>query len=283
MPTTRQYTFDIDTKRYLNRVNTYRSLNGLPNITNGDAVDIDNFIIGLKDLNLWHNVVFWPLRSQHNIGSGSTVLSLGGAGICNGTIVNTMTWSTSGISKAAGVSGYIQVNNFPLVEGDMSAFSDTLVSAYVGSQGFLPIAASSSSVGGLKGRIALFHFGGSTTSASANIGVHELTNDKRTLTIVNSTSVNNRNWFSGSTRYILTTQNGLFNSTFVEAAPASAGTGTLPYITNTRATFLLASQSTSFAYIGGMIGLANTYLTNSQHSSIRNLYKATIGKGLGLP
>jgi hypothetical protein len=42
MPTTRKYTFDVDTKRYLNTVNTYRLLNGLPNIANADAVDIDN-------------------------------------------------------------------------------------------------------------------------------------------------------------------------------------------------------------------------------------------------
>lgn len=278
MINSKSYGLQNETRQYLRRLYSYgRELNS------SDVSDIDNFIKGLKQFNLWQNVVFWPLRSQHNIGSGSIVLSLGGAGICNGTIVNNMTWSTSGISKAAGVNGYIQVNNFPLVEGDMSAFSDTLVSAYVTSQAFLPIAASSSSVGTLKGRIALFHFGSSTTAASVATGVHELTNDKRTLTIVSSTGINNRNWFSGSTRYILTTQNGLFNSTFVEGSPTSAGTGELPYITNTRATFLLASQSTSFAYIGGMVGLANTYLTSTQHAIVRDLYKSTIGKGLGLP
>jgi hypothetical protein len=52
MPTPRQYQFDVDTKRYLNRVNTYRLLNGLADIQKSDAVDIDNFVIGLKDLSL---------------------------------------------------------------------------------------------------------------------------------------------------------------------------------------------------------------------------------------
>jgi hypothetical protein len=98
MPTTRQYTFDIDTKRYLNRVNTYRSLNGLSNITNGDAVDIDNFIIGLKDLGIWHNSVCFLMRSQHNIGVGSTINSLGGENNINGTLVNSPTWGLSGIT-----------------------------------------------------------------------------------------------------------------------------------------------------------------------------------------
>ena len=267
-----------ETKQYIKRLSTLGKKLNL-----SDVADIDNFIKGLKQLNLWQNVIFWPLRSRHNIGSGSVVLSLGGAGICNGTIVNNLVWSDNGISKAAGVSGHIQISNFPLVEGDMSAFSDCLASAYVNGQAFLPIAASSSAVGNLKGRIALFHFGSGTTTASISIGVQELTNDKRTLTIVSSSSINTRNWFSGSTRYILTTQNALVNSTFLEAAPTSAGTGSLPYITNTRNVFLLASQSTSFAYVGGMCGLANTYLTNAQHALVRDLYKQTIGKGLGLP
>ena len=98
MPTTRQYTFDIDTKRYLNRVNTYRFLNGLSNITNGDAVDIDNFIIGLKDLGIWHNSICFLMRSQHNVGVGSTITSVGGQDNINGTLVNSPTWGLSGIT-----------------------------------------------------------------------------------------------------------------------------------------------------------------------------------------
>lgn len=100
MPTTRQYTFDIDTKRYLNRVNTYRSLNGLPNITNGDAVDIDNFIIGLKDLGLWHNAVAWIMRSKYNVGGGTTVLNFGGTSnnTYDGTMAAGASWGLSGIN-----------------------------------------------------------------------------------------------------------------------------------------------------------------------------------------
>lgn len=277
MSTTRKYTFDIDTKRYINRVNSYRLINGLPDIANSDAVDIDNFIIGLKDLGVWHNVIFWPMRSQHNIGIGNTVLSLGGAGICSGTIIGTLTWSTSGINKAAGVSGYIQVNNFPLVEGDMSAFSDTLVSTYVVNQFFSPIEASASSFNG-KGRMNIFYFG----NVNAGVLDAELTNDKRTLHIATPTT-NSRQWLSGSTRYNLTTFNGLFNSTFVEGSPTSSGTGSLPHITNSKVIYAMIGQSVNYVYTGGMVGLANTYLTGTQHSSVKNLYKETIGKGLGLP
>jgi hypothetical protein len=75
MSTTRTYQFDVDTKRYLNRVNTYRSLNGLPNIQKSDAADIDNFVIGLKDLGVWQNIIeFWLLKPEHSLGTRSLVL-----------------------------------------------------------------------------------------------------------------------------------------------------------------------------------------------------------------
>lgn len=98
MPTLRQYQFDIDTKRYLNRVNTYRSLSGIPAIANSDAVDIDNFVIGLKDLGIWHNSICFLMRGQHNVGAGTIINSIGGQDNVNGILVNSPTWSLSGIT-----------------------------------------------------------------------------------------------------------------------------------------------------------------------------------------
>ena len=96
MATTRKYTFDIDTKRYLNRVNTYRQLNGLPNIAIADAVDIDNFVIGLKDLGLWVDSYIWLLMSQYNVAAGTSLVGLN-VNTPTGTLVNSPTWSTSGV------------------------------------------------------------------------------------------------------------------------------------------------------------------------------------------
>lgn len=98
MSTTRTYQFDVDTKRYLNRVNTYRPLNGLPNIQKSDAADIDNFVIGLKDLGVWYRSICFLLRSQHNMGTGSQVFSIGGQDNVIGNSVNSPTWSLSGIN-----------------------------------------------------------------------------------------------------------------------------------------------------------------------------------------
>ena len=99
MPTTRKYTFDVDTKRYLNRVNTYRQLNGLGKIANVDAVDIDNFIIGLKDLGVWYNAVAWLMRSKYNVGAGTNVLSFGGTSSnYDGNMTTGASWGLSGIN-----------------------------------------------------------------------------------------------------------------------------------------------------------------------------------------
>ena len=76
MSTTRTYQFDVDTKRYLNRVNTYRSLNGLPNIQKSDAADIDNFVIGLKDLGVWQNIICWLFDTNYGTSATRSVIPL---------------------------------------------------------------------------------------------------------------------------------------------------------------------------------------------------------------
>ena len=111
MSTTRQYQFDVDTKRYLNRVNTYRSLNGLPNIQKSDAADIDNFVIGLKDLGIWSNTLCFLTRSTQNVGIGNVFYPIGGragnnvGGIFTQAGAGTSTWTVSGIKQNVSTSG----------------------------------------------------------------------------------------------------------------------------------------------------------------------------------
>lgn len=98
MPTIRTFQLDVDTKRYVNRVNVFRKLNGVGPLLPTDIADIDNFIVGLKDLNLWADAVCWPLINTQNIGIGTIVASFGGGGIYNGTLVGTLTSTNQGIS-----------------------------------------------------------------------------------------------------------------------------------------------------------------------------------------
>jgi hypothetical protein len=55
------------------------------------------FVRGMKALDLWRSMVCWSLRNYQNAGAGSTVYSLGGLGVHNGTLVNAVSWSSLGI------------------------------------------------------------------------------------------------------------------------------------------------------------------------------------------
>jgi len=282
MPINRQYGFDIDTKRYLNRVNTYRSLSGIPSITNGDAVDIDNFIVGLKDLGFWNNMVCWPLRSQHNIGTSTTVLSLGNLGSSNynGTMVGTAVWSTSGITFGGAVNsssiklpdnirfqipysasifgclnyqaGVIEDNNFAIFscadeDGDPT-FPGVLINQQV-SQGVVPYVTRNSTRYFQATRGGVFSTGFSTVAGTFELNAQS----------------NFRNGSLIAREANLGTMNPAVR--VINRMICSIGRGN--YVTG--------NVTASISLITGRV------LTTSEMTSLHNLYKSTIGKGLGLP
>lgn len=55
------------------------------------------FVRGMKALGLWQNMVSWPMRSYQNVGTGSTNYSLGSLGPFDGTLINSPTWGNNGI------------------------------------------------------------------------------------------------------------------------------------------------------------------------------------------
>ena len=63
-----------------------------------DRAVVNYFVRGIKRLGLWSSMVCWPLRSSQNAGTGSTAYSLGGLGTYNGTLVNGPTWGANGIT-----------------------------------------------------------------------------------------------------------------------------------------------------------------------------------------
>lgn len=275
MPTTRQYTFDIDTKRYLNRVNTYRSLSGIPAIANSDAVAIDNFIIGLKDLGVWYNAVAWLMRSKYNVGAGTNVLSFGGTSSnYDGNMTTGASWGLSGINfdplvGTAAVNyptSIIEIirndhscvsvvnkhgqDNFTIFEvrtgsatGYYSAFStnDNTVS-----QLFIPGTTRNSTVYYISNRGGTIPTG--FTFVGGNITLNSQSNYKNGSLIVTDSNLNIRNP-SGS---ITSCRSGNGN--------IRVGTGIIPFVV-----------------------IFNTPLSTSQHNSLYTLAKATIAKDLNIP
>ena len=262
MPTTRKYTFDIDTKRYLNRVNTYRSLSGIPAITNGDAVDIDNFVIGLKDLGIWHITTFWLLRSQYNTGVGSLALHSGGLySSCNLNIFN-LAWSLSGLVKT--VSS--QYASAPVLSNGGN--NSRTVIAIAGNSNLQNHVMSHTSNG--SGRFAVKY--DNSTSARADIFI--INADYGATTIVANT------YHQLALSYNRDSGAMLFK---VDTAAGTTSTVTANFNPSSLISFGALGISTTAGtgvYSFGMV--SNNGLTTIQIDSVFNLVKATIGKGLGL-
>jgi hypothetical protein len=62
-------------------------------------LQLNEFVRGVKALGLWNSMVCWPLRSTQNAGTGTTAYSLGGLGTFNGTLVNGPTWGADGVAS----------------------------------------------------------------------------------------------------------------------------------------------------------------------------------------
>jgi len=261
MPINRTYSFDIDTKKYLNRVNTFRGLNGLSNIAVADAVDIDNFVVGLKDLGAWNNAVYWSLRSRHNAGSGNTVLSLGGQGTFNGTLVNSPSWGDNGILFATSGTNWM---SFP---------SRTLSYPYSFSAAVINGATADASpalVGTACGQLelALNRFELIISIICVPIGTSGIYtqfsgwNTPNQAVLMNSRVTGNTSMFvsaNGGAETALTPLNGNFNTAPVSRLWSRRGLET------TRIAFALVTSG-----------------SNISNTSLYSLYRTTIGKGLGL-
>jgi hypothetical protein len=284
MPTTRQYTFDIDTKRYLNRVNTYRLLNGLPNITNGDAVDIDNFIIGLKDLGLWNAMVCWLLRSQHNIGTGSTVLSLGSLGKSNndGIMLNAFsTWGTNGITFGGTVANSARIN-LPADIRFQISYSASIFGCLNYQSGVIE-----------DNNLAVFlwrdadndpTFPTIQINQQASAGIVSSVNRNSTRYEINRGGVFSNGYSTVAASFEVNAQSSYKNGSFLAREtnlgtinPASGSISTTPNCYIGRGNYVTGGVTLSISLVAAKV------LTNSEMTSLHNLYKATIGKGLGLP
>jgi len=131
MPRTRTYGLDADTIAFANRV---RAGSGKI-ILNEHLKQINRFIIGVKKLGLWSSMVCWPMRSIHNAGTGSTVYSLGGLGVYNGTMINAPTWEQNGVFFRP--NSYINAINYPNYPYNTGQYGLTIFSV-VNPLGWLP-------------------------------------------------------------------------------------------------------------------------------------------------
>jgi hypothetical protein len=105
----RTFGLDRDTIAFAQRVRVGSGTTILPN----NLIQLNKFVVGIKRMGLWNQMVCWPMRSTQNAGRGSTVYSLGGLGTFNGTLINATMWDQRGIIGST-INSYLAVNNFSL-------------------------------------------------------------------------------------------------------------------------------------------------------------------------
>ena len=228
---------------------------------------ISRFVTGIKDLGLWSSMVCWPLRSSQNAGTGTTAYSLGGLGTFNGTLTNGPTWDSgnSGINNAG--SAYI-----------------SLASAFSGAQAMIQVnkltngsdldGASMSSYGTSPEKGYEFLYVGNGFPAW-RVYAGDFLNNARTSSV--NMNDNQFHFLAGIT-------DNASSGIIVDGTAGSFTTmANLPRLTAT-GILTIGGRSGGNTIIPCLTAFAAIFTTyTSQISSIRTLYKNTLGQGLGLP
>lgn len=263
----RFYDLDIDVKNYAKRIVDagYKCP--------ADINSVSDFVKGLKILNLWGTIVFWPLRSNQNAGSGTRVYSLGGSGVYDGAMNGTISWQPNGIF-------YPNDNTHKWIS---TAFTMAFDSAN-----------SSFAVGALTPTASTYrrYIGAPSVPASpltvnvpANtttlLGINSWSESVSSDIIFSNRDLSTFNWLGVSWNYATSTNNvnGQVNSTFGTVSRNSSTTGK-------RGWTIGGGQHVTDNFTGTMsIAIYFPIIDVSQADKLLlyNLYKSTLGKGLNLP
>lgn len=211
---------------------------------------INDFVVGVKALGLYSNMASWPLKAAQNPTAGTTVFSLGGLGTYNGTLNNSPTRGTNGITFSP-TNSCMQIG-YTLASGSHTILTVALNSAIVNNSQIFRVSNTANN----------FHFwqrrnGSFMTSFSPNTDLSGYINGAITNTAIASAY-----------------------NTFGATTSRTFGTGTS---SGTPAFFGDTANSQQWGDIGTFCSIFNLALTTPQMLSLHNLLKTTLGKGLGLP
>jgi hypothetical protein len=238
---------DVDGDAYLNRAGVTDPLG---------RCEVLWFTRGMKALDLWSNMAFWPMRTYQNNGTGSIVYNSGGLGIYNGTLVSSPTWSSAGVNSSA--IGQCMTTTLPLLN-----LLTTVASYKVNVDP------------GAMRRIISTSSGGSWFGTNM-AGSGEVSGTNGTITF---------SWDVGLTVGIQTFDAAIFGPTTRGVRNKTLGTLTTAlYPAAGDGNIGLFRPSTTFinATVSIMMA-ANRQLTTTEVTLLNDLYKNTLGNGLGLP
>jgi hypothetical protein len=230
---------DVDADAYLTRASVNNPIG---------RCEVIWFTRGIKALDLWRSTVCWPLRNYQNIGTGSTVYSLGGLSAFNGTVINSPTWGVDGFNffNTAQYISTTATSNQP-----MCIFSVHRVN-------------NNTTTSSLWDSIA-----GHILRVPANL----LTLQAGSTTLQTVGTISLSSWFTSQVEFNGTSGNASLNG--VTKTTRDFGTVNL--------TGGLRIGSLSVSLIGRECSFAMLLNNRSSVELLHTLYKNTLGNGLGLP
>jgi hypothetical protein len=250
--------FDADAAAYFERAG----------VTDATAKgQINAFVKGIKDLGLYNNMISWPLRSAQNAGTGTTAYSLGGAGIFNGTLTNGPTWGADGVIFD-GSNDYITASTSISTNNTGSMFYCGIHATMTGSQkamnfNRIEIGRAESISFGIEATLLAAPFpqvGRAVQISGFGSGVRYTA----TGVYIPSSTIMSR-FYNGASKEI----NSL--ATYATFATEEVNIGT---------------RVNGNSHFNGTISIAayfNSALSDANVLAVHNLYKTTLGTGLGLP
>jgi hypothetical protein len=240
-------------------------------------LQLNEFVRGIKGLGLWDSMVAWPLRSTQNAGTGTTAYSLGGLGTFNGTLVNGPTWAANGIAYSGAAFSQRISAPLSLVNEMLAGGSIFAVVEKSNEDNFVAFIADNAATGNPTATSLLFNIENATgvlpvisrgSPASryfhGNAGGAWAAGFSSGAGVIRSTS--QANFRNGSLIANITGLGSINTAGTIDACfVGRRGNGSQP-LTAHSITLVTPQQ-----------------LSNSQVTELHNLYKTTLGTGLGLP
>ena len=227
---------------------------------------INDFVVGVKKLGLYNNMVAWPLRSTQNAGTGVTAYSLGGLGTYDGTLTGPTglpTWGTTGITFD-GVDDYIDTT-LGTVQPELTAIS---VSTPTGTS-------------------TAWEITKSNLTTSREFEIAQVNSFSRLIATISGVAVSTvgNSYSPGDCRFVCARMSESFRKIRTNNRSDTSATGsTRPSLAvNVRIGADSGIIPVSFPGVIHSSILFNKALTDSETDSMYALYQSTLGAGLGLP
>jgi hypothetical protein len=278
---------DVDVKNYITTCG----------ITNKQSKkDIYNFVTGIKSLGLWNNFICWPLRSSQNIGTGTTAYALGGMPLYTNTFNLTFvtgggsypTWGANGVStNGSNYLWHADSNNPPIPAS--SAYTHIFIGKDANASGISDGRSYTQLLGGqLHGTGNAFEQDNFWGNGEELVIRSDPGNANQTFAfgqyyplVVSYGSYSYMGYSAGIGSQLFTVNAANYTSTSVTFAGSA---GTVGGISTSGMVLWVGLRwgSVNPALEASAILQFNIFLNQSQHTNVYNLYKSTLGQGLGL-